>query len=178
MSKKYLNYHSDPYATHIPALQFIFENHGKEIDFAVELGMGHFSTGFLLDHVTQSVVSMEMQEKAWYDKMVEELQVPKRQGAEWHPVLALGADTFHKVSTEGIVFALVDGHGSTRPEAVNYFMLNGVPTIVAHDTDSGWYGWERIIRNDYFVYHFTELLPYTSVWTKDESLIKALQARS
>jgi hypothetical protein len=171
--KEYLQPDTSGYGSHIKPLQFIFSV--IEVAKAVELGMGYFSTGFLLDHVKESLTSLEMQEERWFRKIVERFSGHPK----WVPIIALNPGAYRVIELKGVDFALSDGHGDSRPQAVNHFMLNEIPTIVGHDTESTWYNWHLVEaeRFGYFTYQFTDIAPYTTVWTKDKGLIEALQAR-
>ena len=68
IEKDYDKEDNSRYGTHIPCLKAIFDN--IEIDFAIEYGMGYFSTSFLLDRVKSRVHSIEMQDWEGYDKGV------------------------------------------------------------------------------------------------------------
>jgi len=168
-------YHYDNdsgYGSHIEPLLFIFE-HIPKCKKAVELGMGYFSTPLLLEKC-ESVVSVEMQEESWFNDTKTKLYNDR-----WTPVLDLLEDAYLRVDLENVSFGLSDGHGSTRPEAINHFMQNNVETIVAHDTESTWYGWERVSDTaefGYYSYTFNKIAPYTTVWTKNQKLIDGLKA--
>lgn len=161
------------YGSHIEPLLFIFNNIPKPRK-AVELGMGNYSTPFLLENC-DILLSVEMQEESWFN----ETRNTYSNHTRWISALDLTEDAYLRINLEDVSFALSDGHGSTRPEAVTHFMKHGVETIVAHDTESTWYGWERIpveVERDYFKYMFTKIAPYTTVWTKNAKLIEALKA--
>lgn len=169
---------SSGYGSHIPALKFIFSH--IEVDHAVEMGMGNFSTPFLLSHVGRTLISIEMQERSWFQKTVQRFARDYKD-VRWMPLLILEQTAYEALGLtdtafHGIGFAMSDGHGSSRPQAVNYFMQAGVKTIVGHDTESTWYRWHEVEaeKYGYFAYQFKGIAPYTTVWTKHQELINAL----
>lgn len=162
------------YGSHIPALKKLFSL--VEINHAIELGMGHWSTPFLLDHVKQSLASIEMQEQFWYHQICEAYQ--HEAPIEWTPILALGKNGYDGIDCTGIDFAFSDGHGESRPQAVNYFMHRGVPIISGHDTESTWYGWHKVAAEKYGYHEWKHeaIWPATTIWAKDKDLIEKLKA--
>lgn len=159
------------YGSHIYALQFIFR-HIKPSN-ALEAGLGFYSTPFLLDHVL-NVTSIEMQDSAWGDKVVE--RYGKNQN--WSYLINVSDFLPNSIMEQNFDFVLSDGASASRPSIINHFMGKGTETLVGHDTESSWYGWHHV-REDlgYFKYQFTDIAPYTTVWTKNEKLIEALKER-
>lgn len=170
MEKEYLKDDGSGYGSHIKPLQFIFQH--IIVTNAIELGMGMYSTGFLIDHA-KALTSIEMQERKWYDIMLTKL--PK---SNWHPICELGDLQFmvHIPVAQIYDFALVDGAAATRAAAVNYFLEAALQVVVAHDTESSWYGWHHVrVPDGYYAHTFKTVAPWTTVWTRDEKLIKALK---
>ena len=158
------------YGSHVQPLQFIFE-HIKSKN-ALECGMGDYSTPLLLDNV-EKLTSVEMQELDWHEKTKD-----KYLSDRWTCLLNLSDDLPKDVLDQDFDFVLSDGAAYSRPAIVNHFMQKGTETLVGHDTESTWYGWHHV-REDlgYFKYQFTDIAPYTTVWTKNENLIQAIKKR-
>jgi hypothetical protein len=172
------------YGSHIYALQFIFEH--IKVDYALEFGMGFYSTPFLLDNTNKGVLSIEMQEEEWALKVSEKYSNDKKFCCViWDAIKSDTEDSYVlkcsniRITDVEYDFVLSDGESFSRPLIVNHFMEREVQTIVGHDTESEWYGWNRV-REDlgYYKYTFTDIAPYTTVWTKNENLIKALKERA
>lgn len=170
--KPYLWDNGSGYGSHIEPLLFIFNNIPRPTK-GIELGTGLNSTPLLLEKI-DDLTSVEMQYEEWYHEVCDKL---KPEYPNWKPVLNLIPEAYSNLSMEGVTFALSDGHGSSRPQAVNFFMRGGVETIVGHDTESTWYGWHLVTPEKwgYFSYQFKEKAPYTTVWTKNPQLIQALK---
>ena len=70
---------------------------------------------------------------------------------------------------------LVDGSSVTRAIGIVHAMQMGIGIIVAHDTESPWYGYDMVEdyreRYGYTSIHFTDVAPFTSVYTTNEKLI-------
>jgi hypothetical protein len=157
------------YGSHIPALKFVF-SHIERPKFSFEYGMGFFSTPFLIDH-SDKVFSLEMQDKDWYDKVVERYNF-----INWHHDFTedVAAFNLHEVPD----FLFVDGSSITRAIAVVHGMQRRVDTIMLHDTESSWYGYNMISQYveplGYKSHIFTEAYPTTTVYTKNQKLIDAI----
>jgi hypothetical protein len=153
----------DKYATHLPVLKAICETLCPTSN-GLEVGMGSFSTPFLCDKLDH-VVSIEQQDKEWYDKMVSEID-----SCNWEPYWSEGptaALDIIKVSKFDLGF--VDGHREGRHLAANLMFTMDTPTIVIHDTGLiSYYMLDRLrITKGYNQYHFqhNEVHPRTSVFT-------------
>jgi hypothetical protein len=133
----------------------------------VEFGLGLFSTELLLTHC-QEVMSVEMQSSEWYRRMVA-MYHPRH---AWNPVLALGPYAFLGISyPKAIDLILVDGHGESRPEVVNFAFRLGCKMVIAHDTEEAGYGWERVNPCGYDRYDFNSA-PSTAVWLPEGTNFK------
>lgn len=173
--KEYLFDDNSGYGSHIPALQFIFKH--LNVNCALELGLGNYSTPFLLDHISGNLFSIEMQDEEWMNKVKYKYSENKR----WSCIYTEDKYCYKNIIDKGdIQFVLSDGHGDTRPESVNHFMKLGIDTIVGHDTESTWYRWHEVQHEKYwyYKYEFTDIAPYTTVWTKNIDLITALKNRT
>jgi len=154
------------YGTHIPCLKAIYDS--VDIDFAMEYGMGFFSTSFLLDRTKTRVHSIEMQDLEWYKKVTDKYQSDK-----WSHEFSEEVTRFILIHKPDLL--LVDGSSITRAIGVVHAMQVGIEIIVAHDTESPWYGYNMVDqyreRYGYTSIHFTDTAPYTSVFTTNEKLI-------
>lgn len=174
IEKDYLKEDQTGYASHIKPLSFIVEN--IEIRNAIEMGTGFFSTPFLLDFVKETLVSIEMQDKEWLKKVKERYTDYKINWVTFFTENPLAIKNF--LIGDIFDFVFIDGSSISRPISVYLCMEKGINTIVAHDTESSWYGYDSLDgyadKYDYFEYEFTEEKPYTTIYTKDSKLIKAL----
>ena len=162
-------YKDDPYSTHIEFLQTIISIVGVPKN-AVEFGMGNYSTEFLLKN-SEHLVSIEMQSEEWFNKIFEKFKDTKT----WVPFKLLGPFNFTKIDFKHTDLVLIDGHGETRPECVNLMFNYNVPYIIAHDTEAGSYGWNRVKEpSDYFCYEFKKYENWSTLWTTNEMLFKKL----
>jgi hypothetical protein len=156
----------DVYGTHLEYLQEIFNFKGK-IETIIEFGMGNFSTKLLIENGI-NVTSIEMQYEDWYNKMVSKFSNNKN----WTPHKLIGPYEFMNITyPEKVDFVFVDGHGGTRPECINFMMEKNCPIIIAHDTETPSYGWDRV-KNDisHKKIHFKKHENWTTLWTTDEKL--------
>ena len=159
----------DRFSTHLNLMSKIF--HFKKIKTSIEFGMGNFSTEFLIHNTEDKVISIEMQSQEWFDIINNKFS----SNPKWHGILNLGSHTAFNLNYTKYDFALVDGHGETRPECVN-FISNFCDTIVAHDTEAQLvYNWDRVSILDFFSFEDRNQEPWTKVWTKDENLINFLK---
>src|ERR1700728_669360 len=148
------------YGSHIYALQFIFEH--ITVYNALECGMGIYSTPFILDNVKEFLTSVEMQDAVWFNKILNETDYAIT--GKWIYNLSLSDELPDTVMRQNFDFVLSDGAAFTRPLIINHFMDKGAETLVGHDTESEWYGWNRV-REDlgYYKYTLTDIAPYTTV---------------
>lgn len=146
----------NPYSTHLPVLKEYAKGN------AVEFGMGDYSTPLLLEKC-DTLVSIEMQSRDWYNKIHEEY----KNEPMWKSVFMPGAYDFLRVRLpDNLHFALVDGHVKSRWACVNYMMQLRVPVIVAHDTEDPRYKWDLIDDTGYIRKDFVGVQPWTTVWVK------------
>lgn len=152
----------DKYSTHIPIFEKLFQL--KKYSKILELGLGFGSTPFLLKNC-DTLTSVEMQSKEWYEKVFEAL----KSESKWNPQLALGPFAFQDLSAinEKYDLVFVDGHGDSRPEAINYF-FDKCDTIVTHDFETSSYRWHLIQKpHHYEMIVYDSLNPFTAIFTKD-----------
>lgn len=160
----------DLYSTHLDLLQNVFANIGKQKN-VVEFGMGNFSTEFLLKN-SDRLVSIEMQSEDWYNNMVNKFGNNKN----WKHLKLIGPNQYTSCIFDNTDFAFVDGHGETRPECVNLMFSKKAPVIIAHDTEAGSYGWNRVqAPSEYFSFIFKKYENWSTVWTTNQSLYNHLK---
>jgi hypothetical protein len=158
----------DNYSTHLPLLEKIFSVMDKP-KTVLEFGMGNFSTQFFIEK-SENTISIEMQSEEWYNDMFKKFS----SNSNWSPHLYLGPETFMGFKFTSVDLCFVDGHGETRPECVNHMMNLNCPIIIAHDTETSSYGWDRVNENHYKRYDYKKLDVWTTVWTTNENLLKEL----
>jgi len=154
----------DPYATHIPVLKAVFNK--IEVKKVFELGMGLYSTPFFCDQ-SESVFSIEQQEKEWFEKVSEECSHFKN----WKSYCLLGPEGgFEIMMGVDFDFGFVDGHVGGRAAGANLMLKKGVSTVVIHDTGLvDYYGLRAVkIPYGYNQYHYRhhKVHPRTTIITK------------
>lgn len=158
----------DRFSTHLNLMTKIFEF--KDIKTSLEFGMGHFSTDFLIKNTKNKVTSIEMQFEDWFNTISQKYS----SNSKWKGILNIGPHSAFELNYDHYDFALVDGHGETRPECVN-FISKFCDTIVAHDTEAELvYGWKRVNLPDFYSFEDRNQEPWTKVWTKNKDLIDFL----
>lgn len=159
---------TDLYSTHLPFLEKIFSLIEKP-NLVIEFGMGNYSTNFFIQN-SNKVESIEMQSKEWYDNMYEKFKTYDN----WSPFMFIGPDEYKKHNFLKPDLCFVDGHGNTRPECVNLMIDLGCPIIIAHDTETATYGWDRVNQQNYKRYDFKKFDVWSSVWTINKNIINSL----
>ena len=158
------------YGSHLPVFEEIFKI--KEIKSLVEFGCGDFSTDYFIKNCPD-VTSIEMQSQEWFDKIHNKF----KDSSSWKGILCLGPFEFQNLSFKKIDLAFVDGHGDSRPEQINKIHPY-TNIIVAHDTETYSYRWERIMFfREFHKFEYTELRPYTTVWSTDKTFIEELRSK-
>lgn len=159
------------YATHIEVLDICLSH--IQPDLVVEYGMGDFSTNLLLQN-SKEVISIEMQNVDWYKALLRRHSKCANWLPLWNPDPQRYADIDMYLQKDPD-FVFVDGHQDTRPECINHFN-NRCNTIVTHDTEDRQYGWERIkLDPEYIQFDFKKYPNWTTVFTKDQTLIEQLK---
>lgn len=147
----------NPYASHMPILEKLFEC--CSIRSVIETGMGDFSTRFFCEKGC-NLVSIEMQNKPWYEKIEAELKGPNRvflylPGKD-------GACEFLRAATK-VDLVLVDGHHHSRFRQIQE-AFDKARYIVVHDTEAFVYRWDRVKLPKWWVWiDFEEFSP--NPWT-------------
>lgn len=151
------------YGSHIPFLEFIFSTF--EPCSVVEFGMGEYSTPFFLLNCC-NVVSIEMQDKAWYERLKQKLGLNQ----SWQTYLALGPTAWKDVQLpEKFCLAFIDGHADSRADCVNAMLDRQIPYIVAHDTECNVYRWENVKQSpDYYKLIFDNKGSHTTLWVRKD----------
>ena len=155
----------DAYSTHIPVFEKLFAT--KKFSRILEFGLGFGSTPFLLEHCDH-LTSIEMQSKEWYEKVHLEL----KNNPKWESHMAIGPYEFQRLglAEESYDLVFVDGHGDSRPEIINRF-FGKCNTIITHDFETESYRWYLIQQpQEYARYVYTNLNPYTALFTKDQDV--------
>lgn len=174
IKKDYLNHEEGKgYSTHIVPLKFIFKH--IEVKNAIEMGTGFYSTSFLLHHVKEKLISIEMQDRAWMKKVKARY---KRPDIEWTLLYSDYPLIIMDLITRKTDFVLIDGSSISRTISAYLCMKESVPNIVLHDTESSWYGYEPLKEYEehfgYRSFNFTKRIPNTRIYTKDKKLIDAI----
>lgn len=179
MSKDYLHGDTSGYGSHIKVLEFIFR-YIDEPKLAVELGMGMFSTPFLLDHC-KVLVSIEQQEVEWYNRMLLNFK-QNTDGGKWHCVFDIKFNyPFYLVDNNKQKYdlAFVDGAAYFRAASVVEFMRIGTPVIILHDSNLSWYGFGTLDQPakdfGYMDHAFSWDHPHTRLFTTNQKLIDGIQ---
>lgn len=156
------------FGTHLELLEKIIEF--KKISSVIEFGMGDNSTTFFIDKVSM-LTSIEMQDEKWYNKICELYKA----NPIWKPIKSIGPSEIFNLDYENVDLVFVDGHGETRAKCVNH-MSKYSETIVAHDTEAEKvYKWSEVSLPGYFEFTDRRNQPWTTVWSKDKSLIEFLE---
>lgn len=161
----------DLYATHLPFIKKVFSVIEKP-KLIIEFGMGLYSTEFFIKN-SEKTISIEMQSEEWFNNMFNKFG----DTVNWEAHLLLGQNTYKNFnfSKEADV-SFIDGHGESRPECINLMMDLQCPIILAHDTETTSYGWDRVnINNDYNSYTYKGFSVWTTIWFKDNELLKKIE---
>lgn len=159
------------YDSHLPVLHFINDTIGIRKVF--EFGCGIHSTGFF-SSVGAEFLSVEMQDEDWFNKI----------GAMFGNVCYMpgGTDAIQSFinANEFYDLVFVDGHGETRPECI-IAALDRADTIVWHDSENGWYGWDRVWKTkhpaliEYEYFEVQKWHPNTAILTRNTHLAAELK---
>jgi hypothetical protein len=159
------------YGTHWDVLQRALQEFG--ITSALEFGMGIYSTPLLVRYC-ERVVAIEMQDEEWYKKVEKTVQSPKLTLK-----LMIGptvACEWFEAQNERFDLVFVDGHLDTRWRVVNA-AFSKADIVVAHDTDSIAYGWDKVkLPGDWIWLDFRKYVPWTSVMVQKGEAAKRLRS--
>lgn len=135
---------------------------------AVEFGCGFFSTKILCELIPKYVLSLEMNDQSWYERVALDYSVYDNLHLLWTP----GAErtiSFVRHLKRRFDLAFVDGDGSSRPEQINE-IVHSANTIVVHDTETFHYRWDKVIFPDkgWAWIDIKNFDPWTSVFTNQQ----------
>jgi len=162
----------DGFGSHLELFDFIFEY--KQPDTILEFGMGDFSTPYFIKKAKKEVVSIEMQMEDWFNKINEKF----KNEPKWTGIKSIGPFNFMQLGIYkkyDVIF--VDGHGSSRPECIN-FVQNFTDNIVVHDTETASYRWNMIsLPIEFRKIEYTKSRPWTTLFTKDLELLNFVKGK-
>ena len=149
----------DRYASLVPVLKHILSQ--KPIINVLEFGPGHNSTKLFMEHNCQ-LKTVEMQSPEWY---YESKNTYKQASVHY----AEGADNWKELAySDRYDLILVDGHIDSRPEVANW-AKDHTDIVVIHDTEAGYYGWERLdFDKSWQRFDYTDHEPHTTVFYKTD----------
>jgi len=163
-----------PYSTHMPVLEWILKK--LDIKRVFEFGMGEFSSELFWNNCKR-VISVEMQDIKWYEKMEKKMgEILKSGKGDENHVLYYMGDPLRGVEQladhykdERFDLIFVDGSGYSRfAQAQEAFKHTDI--VVLHDTESEVYCWERIKMPEYWeAYEYRERNPWTTVLINREN---------
>ena len=162
------------HTSHLPVLELIFKH--SNIKDVFEYGCGDYSTKFFVDHA-QAVTSVEMNKKAWYEKVKsniasDNLNIMFIDGGP-------ASIEYFKSTDKVWDLVFVDGDRVSRKDCViNAF---GKAEIIAvHDIHLTWKrcihrGWKNIVVPDIYKIITMDFYPGTTVYTLNKSLFEELK---
>ncbi len=162
-------------STHITTLNDVINIAG--VERVIEFGGGYWSTSLLLNKCV-SVTTVEQGQHVpeevnneWADKLGELY----RAYHQWTFIKSPGAHAWRTLVFGRYDMVFVDGFPTSRHEVLQYFIDNGCPVIVAHDTEHDGFRWSEVNIRDYRRVDYCGCkINRTSLWTKDGSLIGEL----
>jgi len=166
-------YEINDYSNHIHFFTKLFEY--KKFKSVFEYGCGLGSTPFFLDNCKR-VVSVEMQEEEWYNKVKKEL-LSHKHGRKLKLHCKISDDSFNFIKSENEMFDLVFVDGIFRGDCINVCLELGYKYIVTHDTEDKVYpyGWDKInLPDGYLRYDFKQYGNWTTIFTDDIRLYNYL----
>jgi predicted O-methyltransferase YrrM len=161
------------YCSHLPILEFVLDEI-KPINL-FEFGMGLYSTK-LFTNTTKYVISVEMQDESWYDKIKKENFITDSKN-DINLYCMLGKENaidFFKNIDMKFDLVFVDGHGESRWQCINE-AFEKCDVIVAHDTETVSYNWSMVVKPEEYTWlDIKKYNPWTSVITNNKNLIQKL----
>jgi len=153
------------YGTHMPILESYIKAFRPVSVF--EFGCGDFSTALFVRECRR-VVSVEMQNEAWYSRMKEKHQSDNNVEL----LLALGRDPGLELLTSRFDLIFVDGHMQSRTRQCEIGAAHA-DTIIAHDTDQPCYHWHNIELGVGWIWiDIVSVRPWTSVMTRNPKVVE------
>jgi predicted O-methyltransferase YrrM len=149
---------NNPYSTHLPVLEFLFEN--LSINSVFEFGCGEFSTLFFAQKANK-VISVEMQSEDWFWKIKQRIPDNVDLFCQLGPTDAITTLNSSELNFD-LIF--VDGHGDSRPECINNSFLK-TNLIVTHDVETPTYNWHLVSKpKDWNYYLYNKKNPHTGIY--------------
>ena len=160
----------DPYATHIPILKKLLKV--AEVKRVFEFGTGPNSTGLFMEHCAL-VVSVEQQNHAFAEKFAaDHAKAPNLVVKHIPGIYAGNVYLARQKKTFDLIF--VDGGFHHRAPNINA-AFRKTSIVVAHDTESSSYNWGNVkMPAGWTRIDFKQTTPWTTVWTKDKKVARAL----
>jgi len=160
---------TDKNASHLPVFEFLYSL--KKFEKVMEFGCGLYSTSFFIRNA-KSILSIEQKSKAWFEKISKECGsssldirfIPGEESVRW---LKKHKKKYDLIFVDGIV----------RTDCVNN-SFGKAPIIVIHDIGLraiklGYL--KQIVPNDYAFGFMNISHPSTSLWIKDDDLMKKVK---
>lgn len=166
------------WGSHLPIISEITKSF--EIDSVLEFGTGFFSTSVFVENC-KSVLSIEMQNKEWYDKVKDRFQDKVTSGVldirfslEDSGEKTIDSLKFNGQKKYDLVF--VYGAGGSRPNCCTY-AKTVTDLIILHDTQQPTYGWNKIVVDGDWKWVDIKLFnTWTSIMTKRKDVLEFVES--
>lgn len=173
---------NDPYMSHMEVLEFVCQ-YLDPLKRSLELGMGYYSTGMLLQY-SNELVSVETESDEWYKKI---RGLYDKYRHKWTPVYSADASTeldylqlLVQANVDGsdkIDLIMVDGRGSNRAKAVELAQY-AARVVVVHDTEVAATGFDNVkLEPGMGWVNIKDKTPWTSVLTFECKLLFEIQKK-
>lgn len=157
----------NPYSTHMPILESFVDSFKPRTIF--EFGCGQYSTPLFIEKVSDSVLSIEMQNIGWFMDIHD-----KYQSNKFSLYCMLGSTAACEYMTmQKRIFDMifVDGHADRWLQVNCSFDKSS--TIIAHDTNQNEYKWNQIkLPEGWKWMDIIENDPWTSVITNNTAVLE------
>ena len=158
----------DPYSTHLDTLNRLFDEH--QINSVFEYGCGTYSTSLFAEKADE-VWAVEMQKKAWFDKIrrqftgEDSVNISWRPGGHWDD--EYDAIDFMLSMDRRFDLVFVDGVTGSRYKAINA-AAQVTDIIVTHDTENPTYRWDLVDlkEEEWETWTDKRYRPWTTVWQR------------
>lgn len=152
----------DAYSTHLPILEDLLKN--NKINKVFEFGTGLYSTK-LFSEKAQKVIACEMQDESWHQRVQQEFAACDNVEVKCMMGPSEAIEHLRNLG-ENFDLIFVDGHGSSRWDAINT-AASYTNIIVSHDTETASYRWDLVNLDDSWERtDYTEHTPWTTVWRR------------
>lgn len=164
----------DAYGTHLPTLTRLLEIIKPKTTF--EFGCGRYSTAVFTVHSAHHT-AVEQQDAAYMIVLAPSFKKEIKAGT-LNLFSECGATGGHtELNKRKYDLVMVDGHQLGRAVGVNA-AFKVTDTILAHDTNDQRYSWEGIkVPSGWQRFDFKEMRPWTTVWTKNATVISELKEK-